>query len=65
MEMEKLSDIPVLEKTLLKRTDTIESSVCCAPKNEAGPCCAPSKTKEENGGACCQQPEDGTACCNK
>jgi hypothetical protein len=65
MEMEKLSDIPVLEKTLLKRTDTIESSVCCTAKNEAGPCCAPSKTKEENGGACCQQPEDGTACCNK
>jgi len=64
--MEKISNIPVLQKTVLKKVKVEEvATSCCTPKSDTTSCCTPSKTMEENNGACCVQPEDGSVCCDK
>jgi hypothetical protein len=63
--MEKILNIPILEKTVLKKVKSVEASPCCTPKNGASSCCTPTQSAEENSVACCAQPEDGSECCNK
>ena len=62
--MDKILEIPVLERTELQKVKQGKEASCCSQPADGNSCCTPSQSAEENEGACCAQPKDGSTCCN-